>query len=193
VASRGTRFTKSNDGWNAEPGAPHPEIRIEGQLLVLTFYLNPWVFPEVKVGDVGELRFDGCWRYRLGPTNDEGWWMRQCRFSLMAPDWGEFYEVEGDLRLDRLPPGAWTSLASPQAPAPSCHFLFYFKDETFECDAQSWSFSTVGTTEILGEQATLPSGSSVTLVQPGSTHQRSHIPRRKPPWFWYVLPASIRR
>src|SRR5260221_7744404 len=98
-----TSFAKLNEDWNAEPNAPYPEIRMEEQTLVLTFYLNPYVFSRFKLGDCGELRFPDCWRYRLGATNDEGWWLRQCRFSLLAPGWGEFYEVTGDLRLERLP------------------------------------------------------------------------------------------
>ena len=103
-----TSFTKLNYEWNAESGAPYPEVLVHGSTLILTFYLNPWAFPTFKLGDVGELTFSDCWRYRLGLTNDEGWWRGQCRFSRRAPEWGEFYEVTGDLRLDRLPCDAWT-------------------------------------------------------------------------------------
>lgn len=140
MATSGTHFTKLNEGWNAEPNAPYPEIRVEGQLLSLAFYLNPWMFEGVNPGDTGELTFTGCWRYRLGPTNDEGWYRRQCRFSLLAPDWGAFYQIDGDLRLDRLPADAWTSLSPGPISDRSHHFLFYFRDETFECDAAAWSY-----------------------------------------------------
>jgi hypothetical protein len=44
-----TSFTKLNEGWNAEPGAPLPEMRLEGHRLILSFYLNPWLFPEYKL------------------------------------------------------------------------------------------------------------------------------------------------
>jgi hypothetical protein len=30
----------------------------------------------------------------LGRTNDEGWYLGQCRFSKVAPTWGEFYHVQ---------------------------------------------------------------------------------------------------
>lgn len=163
-----TQFKKLNEGWNAEPGAPYPMIRIEDSALVLRFYLNPWVFPNFTLGDVGELRFASCWRYRLGPTNDEGWWMRQCRFSMSAPDWGEFYEVEGDLRLEKLPPDAWTLLTPPEVSGSSHHFLFYFKDETFECDAASWSFRVIPAAEDFVKlcEVTLPSG--IMIIPPPS-------------------------
>ncbi len=78
----------------------------------------------------------------LVPTNDEGWWKKQCRFSLSAPDWGEFYEVERDLRSEWLPADSW-QLLGPSAVAHSRHFLFYFRDQTFECDAASWNFKVI--------------------------------------------------
>jgi hypothetical protein len=140
-----TNFTKLNDGWNAEPNAPMPAVRVDGKALVLTFDLNPWIFPAFKEGDRGEVSFTECWRYRLGATNDEGWYHGQCRFSRRAPDWGEFYEVEGDLRLERLPEHFWTLLAEPPS-ANTRHFLFYLRDETFECDAVSWSFQVLPAT-----------------------------------------------
>lgn len=127
---RETTFTKLNDTWDAEPNAPQPDIMIEGQDLVLTFTLND--------GRPAELRFPGCWRYRAGSTNDEGWYRKQCRFSLIAPEWGQFYEVSEYLRLD-FAPNDWIIL-DPTFMGESRHFLFYFRDETFECDSQEWRF-----------------------------------------------------
>lgn len=189
-----TQFTRLNDGWNAEPGAPHPVISFENETLVLKFYLNPWAFSSFTWGDVGELRFPSCWRYRLGETNDEGWWRRQCRFSLSAPSWGEFYEVEGDLRLEKLPCDAWTQLISQEASGASRHFLFYFKDETFECDAASWSFRVIPAAETPDDlrEVTVTSGHSVMLVPPPSSKPPLRQTVRRP-WFWAFLPSSIRR
>lgn len=97
------------------------------------------MFPEFKEGDWGEITFSCCSRYRLGPTNDEGWCRGQCRFSKIAPAWGQFYEVTGDLLLEK---GVlnWHFLSSDSQPD-SKHFLFYFRDETFECDARDWSIA----------------------------------------------------
>ena len=138
-----TSFTKLNGGWNAEPNAPHPELQFQERTLILTFYLNSQLFHEFEEDDKGELTFSDCWRYRLGPTNDEGWWRGQCRFSRCAPDWGEFYEVTGDLRLERLPTDAWTVIGEYTDTTTTRHFLFYFRDETFECDASGWSFEVL--------------------------------------------------
>lgn len=130
-----TTFRQLNDGWNAEPNAPHPKVSIEGQDVVVSFRMNSFQFPQFGSVDIGRLRFVHCQRYRLGATNDEGWYRGQCRFSNRAPSWGEFYEVSGDLRLAECPDD-WIELGS--AVETSRHFLFYFRDETFECDASDW-------------------------------------------------------
>lgn len=136
-AGAGTTFHKLNIDWNAEPNVPLPEVRIEGSDLVLSFRPNPWGFPAYENVKQIELVFTDCARYRLGLTNDEGWYRGQCRFSKLAPKWGEFYEVEGDLRLSKVP-DAWTEL--PVEPTPQHrHYLFYFRDDTFECDATGWT------------------------------------------------------
>ena len=91
-----TRFIKINDRRNAEPNAPAPIITRTGDDVVLEFDLNPFQFKQFSEGDRGRLIFRRCWRYRLDGTNDE-------RFSKIAPAWGEFYEVLGDLKLESAP------------------------------------------------------------------------------------------
>jgi len=130
-----TRFVKLNDGWNAEPNSPRPAVSRSGDDLILTFLLNPYQFKQFSQGDGGKLVFRNCWRYRLGGTNDEGWYRGQCRFSGVAPAWGEFYEVQGDLKLESSL-NDWVVLG-PEPQAPAKHFLFYLRDETFECDAEA--------------------------------------------------------
>jgi len=136
-----TTFQQLNHGWNAEPNAPDPGVVVEGADVVVTFRMNSFQFPEFSPEDVGRLRFISCRRYRLGSTNDEGWYRGQCRFSKLAPRWGEFYEVGGDLRLAECPDN-WVGV-SLEAEG-SRHFLFYFRDEEFECDASDWSFEVFG-------------------------------------------------
>ena len=128
-----TKYTQLNDGWNAEPNAPGVKVETDGSELRLLFLANAFQFPEYDVDDVLRLRFRGCWRYRLGSTNDEGWYMGECRFGKSIP-WGEFYELAGDLRIGET--ADWIVLGT-EDPS-SRHFLFYFRDETFECDADSW-------------------------------------------------------
>jgi hypothetical protein len=130
-----TRFTQLNSGWNAEPNAPEPHVHIEGDTVVLEFLANPFQFPGFGQGQLLRLKFSGATRYRLGATNDEGWYRGHCRFSGVAPAWGELYEVLGDLKLDQV--FDWIEVPVLQTSLQR-HFLFYLRDETFECTANSW-------------------------------------------------------
>jgi hypothetical protein len=118
-----------------------PVVVRSGADVILEFDLNPFQSTNFSEGDRGRLIFHNCWRYRLGATNDEGWYRGQCRFSRTAPAWGEFYEVQGDLKVEASPQD-WVVMGSePESGAK--HFLFYFRDETFECDAQDVETMTV--------------------------------------------------
>jgi hypothetical protein len=122
-------FTQLNHGWNAEPNAPEPRVEQRGNDLLLHFLVNSFAFPRFKEHDRGILRFVGCTRYRLGPTNDEGWYRGQCRYGKFAPRWGEFYEISGD-DAPRDQPDDWRIVGTRTDPAR--HFLFYLRDQTFE-------------------------------------------------------------
>jgi hypothetical protein len=139
-----TYFRKLNDGWDAEPNVPEPHVWFNDVVSTLTFFLSPYSQTDVRQYDRGEISFPNCWRYRLGAPNNEGWYRGQCRFRCLAPDWGDFYEVGGDL-LDN---GAkdWVLLKSTPS-EPAHHYLFYFKDETFECDASDWCFRVLRTSD----------------------------------------------
>lgn len=133
----GIRFVKLNDGWNAEPNAPDPQVGISGPDIRLEFYLNAFLFKQFEEEDIGILRFSNCAKYRLGSTNDEGWYRGQCRYSKLAPEWGEFYEIQGDDPL-RNSPGDWHQLMPEKDTLR--HFLFYLRDHTFEAIADDWTF-----------------------------------------------------
>ena len=130
-------FEQLNHGWNAEPNAPAPAIMLAGSDLLLRFFLNPFQFKQFEEEDVGVLRFNDCRRYRLGPTNDEGWYRGQCRYGRSAPAWGEFYELTGEDPYLNQPTDWVTIRQSQDTPR---HFLFYLRDWTFECIASDWSF-----------------------------------------------------
>lgn len=130
-------FLKLNETWNAEPNAPAPEVREDGSEVMLGFDLNPWAYEAIE-GERGLLTFLGCSEWRLGSTNDEGWYRGQCRHSGFAPSWGEFYEIVGRDPLARLPTD-WKTISKLNAG--KRHFLFYLRDQTFECFADEWSFS----------------------------------------------------
>jgi hypothetical protein len=127
-------FLQLNVDWNAEPNAPDPRVEVLGEDILLRFYVNPYQFKDFAEDEVGFLRFVNCVRYRLGPTNDEGWYHGQCRFSRIAPKWGEFYEIVGD-DDDTVGPTDWRAV-NAKSIGELHHFLFYFRDNTFECVAE---------------------------------------------------------
>jgi hypothetical protein len=132
-----TTFVQLNQGWNADPNSPEPQVTVVAGDVVTTFFVNTFQFSEFTEGTKATIHFRSCHRYRLGSTNDEGWYMGKCRFSKLAPRWGEFYHLAGDRGL-LLAPSDWTVVQPKTGCGSMEHYLFYFKDETFECLAQSW-------------------------------------------------------
>jgi|ERR1035437_5732129 hypothetical protein len=128
-------FIQLNRGWNAEPNAPDEFARVDGEDVLVQFHLNAFQFNDFSEGEIGVLRFLNCTRFRLGDTNDEGWYRGQCRFSHSAPGWGEFYAVIGDPNSTDGPDD-W--VVTPLSVRENLtHFLFYFRNHTFECVAKS--------------------------------------------------------
>jgi len=147
-----TTFYQLNHGWNAEPNAPHPAIEVQGEDILLNFLVNPFQFPDFLEDEIGVLRFVRLERYRLGPPNDEGWHMGECRFSKLAPKWGEFYLIQGDAALLEAPRD-WQSIKPPSGHGK--HFLFYFRDGTFECIAEQCIIEPIADNSLLRTKKTL--------------------------------------
>ena len=80
MPSSSPSFQRLNEGWNAEPNAPDVRVGVDGTLVTVRFAMNLFQFPEFTEDDEGVLEFDACWRWRYGPTNDEGWYRGACRF-----------------------------------------------------------------------------------------------------------------
>jgi len=80
-----TEFIHLNKNWNAEPNAPQVNVEIQDEFLSLSFLVNPLAYEGFEEGQKSELHFFGCSTWRLGPTNDEGWYSGICRFSNVAP------------------------------------------------------------------------------------------------------------
>jgi len=129
-------FHHLNPDWNAEPNAPEPTVSVIDRTVQLTFFLNPFAY-DAEEEEIARLSFVDSSIWRLGSTNDEGWYRGQCRFSEIAPRWGEFYEIQGQVPL--VHPGIeWHNLA--ESVRSDRHFLFYLRDHTFECRSRNWKF-----------------------------------------------------
>jgi len=136
-------FRQLNRSWNAEPNAPDVRFAARDGIVEVSFRLNHYQFADGTPGERATLRFVDCLRYRHDPTNDEGWYRGEGRYARAAPAWGEFYEIAGD--DDREPePGDWIETGVRAGSSVLRHFLFYFRDEAFECLARSCQVDRAG-------------------------------------------------
>lgn len=131
---------KLNDNWNANPNDPDPIIEVRGTDLYLEFYLNPFIYSHINEGQRGLLIFKDCNIYRLGSPNDHGFYLKQFRYGPDEIEWGEFYELaNSDWQInfpdDKIIIGENISNSSHLK-----HYLFFFRDNTFECIAGGYEF-----------------------------------------------------
>jgi len=130
-------FKRLNEGWNAHPNDVGLNLRQKGQTLLAHMKPNPYVYRKYKKIPEITVSFESCAMYRVTPVNDEGWYRGQCRFSGLAPSWGEFYEVSGNTR-DEMDSTPWIKMEGNGAR----HFHFYLRDETLEVKAEDWSMQS---------------------------------------------------
>jgi hypothetical protein len=132
-------FTRLSEDWNAHPNDVGLKIERSGQTLLAHMRPNPFVYREYENIPAITVCFKSCERYRLTPVNDHGWYGGQCRFSGLAPSWGEFYEISGNTQ-DDMDPTPWITMEG----LGTRHFHFYLRDEALEVKAQDWSLETKG-------------------------------------------------
>mgnify|MGYP000489436363 CR=1 FL=1 len=133
------KYIKLNKNWNAEPNAPDPVISESDQSIKLTFLLNSFVYQHIDDDDTGSLEFFEVYAYRLGSTNDEGYFRGQFRFKNEQLPWGQFYELidsnwKKDFPLDMVILNDAINKSNLR------HFIFFLRDETFECLAVEYQF-----------------------------------------------------
>ncbi len=130
------QFEQLNIGWNAEPNAPELSISVEGTDVVIMFYLNAFAYEGYSEGDKAKITFHNCYIYRNGAPNDEGFYIyNQSRYKQYGVKWGEFYLVHNSDWQENFPNPIKVGISDEALQ----HYLFYFKDETFECVASSYS------------------------------------------------------
>jgi len=128
-------FEQLNIGWNAAPNDPALKVAVKGADVVIKFYLNAFAYEGFSEDDTAQITFRNCCQYRLGAPNDEGFYIYgQSRFKKYGVEWGEFYLVRGSDWQENFPNPV--KLGEPNGN--HNHYLFYFKDETFECIASSY-------------------------------------------------------
>jgi len=133
------KYTKLNRNWNAEPNAPDAKISLMKGGIELSFLLDPLQFEHIDEGDIGKVAFDRVHAYRWDSTTDAAYAQGQFRFKNDQLPWGEFYELKhskwkSDFPADKIVVDALVDQNEIR------HFIFFFKDKTFECLATDCHF-----------------------------------------------------
>jgi hypothetical protein len=134
TAVKKIHYIQITTDWNADPVSPEIELNKEGNDLIMDIYLNHFKFESQKEGDKAKIRFTNCVEYSLNTCNDEGYYYGQYRTTPNELPWGEFYEIKSG--LDRNMPDPIVTITNDNSPKK--HFIFFFKDETFECLASGY-------------------------------------------------------
>jgi hypothetical protein len=136
------KYTKLNKNWNAESNAPKPVISKTDEGIELTFLLNPLLFEHIDEDDQGTLEFFDVYAYRLGATSNEGYNRGEFRFKNDQLPWGEFYELRGSNWKSNFPDDKQV-LHEKFNTNKLRHFIFFLKEETFECMAVDYQYTFI--------------------------------------------------
>lgn len=127
-------YVQITKDWNAHSVSPEIELQPINSNLLMTLFLNAYVFEGFEEGDKANILFKNCSKYSLNICNDEGYYYGQYRTYPSELPWGEFYEIRSG--LDREFPEPIINLTTDNSN--KRHFIFFFKDETFECLADDY-------------------------------------------------------
>jgi len=131
---------KINKDWNAQPNVPLPKVKVFGNAVQLEFVLNHYLYKKFKQGQKGLLKFKDCYMYRLGAVNDHGFYLGQFRYGPDEMPWGEFYELTESDWKENFPQDRVVVDETLEDRKDLKHYLFFFRDETFECIAREFKF-----------------------------------------------------
>jgi len=73
--------------------------------------------------------------------NDEGYYREQYRYKYSELPWGEYYELKTNWETDF--PEKAEVLNSNTSRINLKHYIFFFKDNIFECVAENYSFEVL--------------------------------------------------
>jgi hypothetical protein len=136
------KYIKLNKNWNAQPNVPQPYVTKTDEGIDLTFFLNPLLFQHIDEDDKGTLKFLDVYAYRLGATGEEGYNRGEFRYKNAQLPWGEFYELLGSNWKNDFPDDK--QIINEKANKSKLrHFIFFLKEETFECLAIDYQYAFV--------------------------------------------------
>ena len=145
------KCSKLNKNWSIEPNAPNPEISLIDAGIELRFALNHLAFEHIDEGEHGKMVFDQVYAYRVDFTDREAYLRGEYRFKNDEVPWGEFYELRSTRWNDF--PEERIVLDHEINKNDLRHFIFFFRDQIFECLAVDYRFEyNNGLVELLEEK-----------------------------------------
>jgi len=132
-------YVQITKDWNAHSVSPKIELQVINSNLIMTIIVNDYVFEGFDEGDKASILFKSCSKYSLNTCNDEGYYYGQYRTNPNELPWGGFYEIKSG--LDREFPEPIVNLTMENSN--KRHFIFFFKDETFECLADDYEIDFI--------------------------------------------------
>lgn len=130
------QYIRMTTDWNAEPNDPQVSLSINQNSLSLNFLVNAFLYTNFKEEDKVVLTFHKCHKFSFNNMNDEGYYMGLHRYKSDILPWGEFYLIETDWEKDF--PDESTILIERPNKSSQNHYIFFFKDNTFECVAEGF-------------------------------------------------------
>ncbi|RKN80274.1 hypothetical protein [Ulvibacterium marinum] len=136
-------YIKLNLEYDAEPNAPSPEISINDSTLNLKFLLNPFLWDNVEDDEQAELLFYNAIKYRLGGPGSDNF--KDYRYYDEGIDNYGFYQIKrSDWKKD-FPIDEKIISKNPIGKKDNFkHYVFFFRDNTFECVAEDFKFVKTG-------------------------------------------------
>ncbi|WP_124981482.1 hypothetical protein [Nonlabens xiamenensis] len=127
-------YFKITSDWNADPVSPDVQLEIDEDNLTIEIFVNHLLFDHFEEGDKAKITFQNCSMYSLNHCNDEGYYTGQYRTNPKELPWGEFYEIKSGLNRNFPEP---VTIVNKELEGKR-HYIFFFKDETFECLANDF-------------------------------------------------------
>jgi len=129
---------KLNKNYESDPNIAEPIIRLNDNTLDLSFELNHIIF-NFKENQKGHIKFNSCEAFRVGGPNDEGFYLNDGFWNkkkIGEIEWNCFYEVL-NTPLEYI--GEFYKTKNFEVKYKSLkHYVFFMKEATFECFAESY-------------------------------------------------------
>nr|WP_299382190.1 hypothetical protein [Allomuricauda sp.] len=177
-------YVKLNFDFDAEPNAPSPDISINDSTLILKFLLNPFLWDNVEDDEQAELHFYDVLKYRLGGPGSDNF--SDFRYYDEGIDNYGFYHLKNSYWTKDFPLDEKVVSEEPNSEnGVFKHYVFFFRDNTFECIAEDFKFVRTGNIIKFDETIMTSIEDTDVLGQPKPSHPR---PGKKSKWSFIVLP-----